>query len=196
MSAPASTASSPISPWISRFGRLLPAGAVLDLACGTGRHALWLASLSQNLSVLAVDRNPAALAEINAVGVATLQADLESGDNEALAQLFRPHRFSGVVVTNYLHRPLFPLILDSIAAQGVLLYETFAAGNEHFGKPANPDFLLQPGELLALLAADSDSRWHVLAYEDGFVEQPKAAMVQRICAIKQASGVASTRRIA
>lgn len=196
MSALTSPASNPVSPWISRFGRLIPAGAVLDLACGSGRHALWLASLSQNLSVLAVDRNPAALAEIDAVGVATRQVELESGDAEALAQLFRPHRFSGVVVTNYLHRPLFPLILDSIAAQGVLLYETFAAGNEHFGKPSNPDFLLQPGELLALLAADSASRWHVLAFEDGYVEQPKAAMVQRLCAIKQPGGVASARRVA
>lgn len=190
------TLNSVVSSWVSRFGRLIPSGAVLDLACGSGRHALWLASLSQNLSVLAVDRDAAALAVIDAVGVATLEAELESGDAAALAQLFRPHRFSGVVVTNYLHRPLFPLILDSIAAQGVLIYETFAAGNEHFGKPSNPDFLLQPGELPALLAADSASNWHVLAFEDGFVEQPRAAMVQRICAIKQAGGVASTRRIA
>lgn len=190
------TLNSVVSSWVSRFGRLIPSGAVLDLACGSGRHVLWLASLSQNLSVLAVDRDAAALAVIDAVGVATLEAELESGDAAALAQLFRPHRFSGVVVTNYLHRPLFPLILDSIAAQGVLIYETFAAGNEHFGKPSNPDFLLRPGELPALLAADSASNWHVLAFEDGFVEQPRAAMVQRICAIKQAGGVASTRRIA
>nr|WP_081992785.1 class I SAM-dependent methyltransferase [Collimonas arenae] len=187
--------SSPVSPWVSRFGGLIPAGTVLDLACGSGRHALWLASLGQDLNVLAVDRNPMALAEINAAGVTTRQVELEAGPSDALAQLFRPAQFSGVVVTNYLHRPLFPLILDSVAPQGVLLYETFAAGNEQFGKPSNPDFLLQPGELLSLLAADIVNSWHVLAFEDGFTEQPKPAMVQRICAIKQADGVASALRL-
>jgi SAM-dependent methyltransferase len=187
---------SPISPWVSRFGRLIPAGTVLDLACGSGRHASWLASLGHNLAVLAVDRNPAALAEIDTAGVVTRQVELENGPSDALDQLFQAQQFSGVVVTNYLHRPLLPLILDSVSAQGVLLYETFAAGNEQFGKPSNPDFLLQPGELLALLAADVASSWHVLAFEDGFVEQPQAAMVQRICAIRQAGSAASARRIA
>ncbi|WP_211461778.1 class I SAM-dependent methyltransferase [Collimonas silvisoli] len=183
-----------VSSWISRFGGLIPAGTVLDLACGNGRHAVWLAQ--RGLQVLAVDRNPELLAEIQAAGVTTRQIDLEGGPAEVLADLFHASRFSAVVVTNYLHRPLFPLILESVAKHGVLLYETFAAGNEQFGKPSNPDFLLQPGELLALLAADTASCWHVLAFEDGFIEAPKPAMVQRICAIKQAGGTVSALRIA
>lgn len=191
-----------ISPWISRFGGLIPisAGTVLDLACGNGRHALWLAQ--RGLQVLAVDRNPELLAEIDAAGIsaiATRQIELEAGPSDALAALFQAHRFSAVVVTNYLHRPLFPAILESVAQQGVLLYETFAAGNEQFGKPSNPDFLLQPGELLALLAADTASNWRVVAFEDGYVAEPKPAMLQRICAIKcaikQAGGAASSLRI-
>ncbi|MEO6918472.1 MAG: methyltransferase domain-containing protein [Collimonas sp.] len=191
-----------MSLWISRFGGLIPAGTVLDLACGSGRHALWLASLGLDLRVLAVDRNPAALAEIAAggvtgvSGVTTRQVELEAGPSAELEQLFRPRRFSGVVVTNYLHRPLFPLVLDSVAPKGVLLYETFAAGNEQFGKPSNPDFLLRPGELLSLLAADKAGSWHVLAFEDGYTEQPKPAMVQRICAIKQVGDMASALRLA
>ncbi len=190
-----------ISPWVGRFGGLIPAGTVLDLACGNGRHALWLAQ--RGVEVLAVDRNPELLAEIDAAGmadVATQQIELEAGPSDALAALFQIHRFSAVVVTNYLHRPLFPAILESVAMQGVLLYETFAAGNEQFGKPSNPDFLLRPGELLALLAADTAGNWRVLAFEDGFVDGPKQAMVQRICAIKcateQGSAAASSLRIA
>ncbi|WP_425514448.1 class I SAM-dependent methyltransferase [Collimonas antrihumi] len=180
-----------VSPWVSRFGGLIPAGTVLDLACGNGRHALWLAQ--RGLQVLAVDRNPELLAEIDAAGIsdiATRQIELEAGPSDALAALFQSRRFSAVVVTNYLHRPLFPAILESVAEQGVLLYETFAAGNAQFGKPSNPDFLLQPGELLDLLAADTantGSNWRVVAFEDGYVEGPKPAMVQRICAIKGAT---------
>lgn len=143
--------------------------------------------------MLAVDRNPALLAEIDAAGmidIATHQIELEAGASDALAALFQASRFSAVVVTNYLHRPLFPAILESVAERGVLLYETFAAGNEQFGKPSHPDFLLQPGELLALLAANAAataSNWRVVAFEDGYVEGPKPAMVQRICAIKCAN---------
>lgn len=185
---------SPVSPWVRRFGGLLPAGLVLDLACGNGRHAAWLAQ--RGLEVLAVDRNPELLAEITAPGVQTQQIDLETGPSEPLSSLFLPQRFSAVVVTNYLHRPLFPLILASVARQGVLLYETFAAGNEQFGKPSSPDFLLQPGELLALLAADAASSWRVLAFEDGYLAGPKPAMVQRICAVKQAGAGVSALRIA
>ncbi|AMP00598.1 tellurite resistance TehB family protein [Collimonas arenae] len=188
------TLTSAASPWVRRFGGLLPAGSkVLDLACGDGRHALWLAH--HGLDVLAVDRNPAPLAALAAAGLATRQIDLETGLSAALDELFLAGQFAGVVVTNYLHRPLFPLILRSIAEQGVLLYETFAIGNEQFGKPSNPDFLLAQGELPALLAADKASSWHVLAFEDGYVEQPKPAMVQRICAIKGGGGSVSTLRI-
>lgn len=115
-----------------------------------------------------------------AEGFMIQQVDLETGQAEAWP--FPPNRFAAIVVTNYLHRPLFPRILDSLAPNGVLLYETFAQGNEQFGKPSNPDFLLMPGELL------QHARFlRVIAFEDGYVEHPKPAMVQRICAIK-ASG--------
>ncbi|MFC5474284.1 class I SAM-dependent methyltransferase [Paraherbaspirillum soli] len=182
------------STWISRFSGLIPPGQVLDLACGGGRHAVLLAA--QGLDVLAVDRDPAALAGIGAPGISTQQIDLEAGSSDALDMLFQPQRFTAVVVTNYLHRALFPLILRSVAEQGVLLYETFAAGNAQFGKPSNPDFLLQPGELLSVLSADRADSWRVLAFEDGYVEQPKPAMVQRLCAVKGQDGAAASLRIA
>lgn len=172
----------PVSGWISRFAGLIPAGQVLDLACGGGRHSVLLAALGKD--VLAADRNPEVLAGIAARGISTCQIDLEAGDEVALAGLFQPQRFAGVVVTNYLHRPLVPRMLSSIADQGVLLYETFSAGNQQFGKPSNPDFLLAPGELLRWLAADVENAWRVLAFEDGYVGRPKPAMVQRLCAVK------------
>ena len=179
---PMTTTALPVSSWVRRFASAIPAGQVLDLACGEGRHSLFLATSGKNM--LAVDRNPDVLASIAATEIATCQIDLEAGDDRALADLFQPARFSGVVVTNYLHRPLVALMLDSIANEGILLYETFAEGNQQFGKPSNPDFLLKHGELLRWLAADSESVWHVVAFEEGFVERPKPAMIQRIFAIK------------
>jgi hypothetical protein len=136
--------------------------------------------------VLAVDRDTDALSELNADGITTLQCDLENGLNggEALWP-FDENRFAGIVVTNYLHRPLFPHIAASLKSNGVLIYETFAQGNEHFGKPTNPDFLVVTGELLQIAARFS---LHVIAYEDGYVRTPKPAMVQRICAVKGVSG--------
>ena len=172
----------PVSTWVRRFGAAVPPRQVIDLACGDGRHSTFLAGLGKN--VLAVDRNPGVLAEIAAKGIATQLIDLEAGEDLALATLFQPARFSGAVVTNYLHRPLVPLLLNSIADQGVLLYETFAEGNQQFGRPSNPDFLLTTGELLQWIAADTKSRWHVLAFEEGFVVRPKPAIIQRILAIK------------
>lgn len=147
---------------------------MLDLACGDGRHAKWLASRGHQ--VLAVDRDEGALAQAAAPGIDLMRLDLESPDFD---WPFASGRFAAIVVTNYLHRPLFPHILDSLANEGVLIYETFAAGNGRFGKPSNPDFLLQSGELLRLCGG-----LKVLAFEDGFVRQPKPAMVQRICAVK------------
>lgn len=176
----------PVAAWVRRFGASIPAAQVLDLACGDGRHSTFLNALGKN--VLAVDRNPDVLVAIAAKGITTQQIDLEAGDNVALASLFRPARFSGMVVTNYLHRPLVSLMLDSIADQGVLLYETFAEGNQQFGRPSNPDFLLEPKELLKWLASDPRNSWHVLAFEEGFVERPKPAMIQRIFAIKGTAG--------
>ena len=166
------------SVWVQRFAPLIPAGEVLDLACGTGRHSRLLADSGH--PVLAVDRSAESLAQAAGEGITTLRHDLES-TNEAARWPFAPGRFAGVVVTNYLFRPLLASIVDSLALNGVLIYETFAAGNAQFGKPSNPDFLLANGELLAL----AQSRGlRVLAYEDGYVDLPKPAMVQRLCAIK------------
>ncbi|MBA5639647.1 class I SAM-dependent methyltransferase [Duganella sp. LX20W] len=166
-----------ISSWVRRYAPLIPGGEVLDLACGSGRHARHLAALDH--AVIAVDRDPAALAAAAGPGIVTSEVDLEAED---AVWPFGPGRFAGIVVTNYLHRPLLASMVDSLAANGVLIYETFADGNAQFGKPSNPAFLLQAGELLEL-ARDHELR--VVAFEDGVVEAPKPAMVQRLCAVKQ-----------
>jgi len=165
------------SVWVQRFAPLVPGGEVLDLACGNGRHARYMAALGH--SVVAVDRAPEALQAAAGDGIVTSEIDLEQ---EGAAWAFGPARFAGIVVTNYLHRALIGDMLGSLAPNGVLIYETFADGNAAFGKPSNPDFLLQAGELLEL------ARQHglrVIAFEDGVVNSPKPAMVQRICAVKE-----------
>lgn len=166
----------PASPWLRRWAHLLPADArVLDLACGSGRHLRWLAGLGCRPT--GVDRDAGALAASQDLADAgraeLLQADLEGG-----AWPLAGRRFDAVVVTNYLWRPLWPHLLDALAPGGVLLYETFAAGNETVGRPARPDFLLQPGELLQRCAT-----LHVLAYEDGYLDDPPR-FVQRIAALR------------
>jgi len=163
---------------VARFAHLIPAGEVLDLACGGGRHARLLAALGH--SVLAVDRDPLALQKCAGPGIATRQIDLET---EGFAWPFERNRFAGIIVTNYLHRPLFADLLSSLASGGMLIYETFAEGNEQFGKPSNPAFLLRHGELLELARQGAEAL-HIIAFEDGYVNSPKAAMVQRICAMK------------
>jgi SAM-dependent methyltransferase len=165
-----------VSPWVRRYAPLIPGGEVLDLACGSGRHARHLAALEH--AVIAVDRDPAALAAAAGPGIVTSEVDLEAAD---AVWPFGPGRFAGIVVTNYLHRPLLAAMVDSLAPNGVLIYETFADGNAQFGKPSNPAFLLQAGELLDL-ARDHELR--VVAFEDGVVEAPNPAMVQRLCAVK------------
>ncbi len=173
------------SAWVRRFASLVPEGPVLDLASGGGRHARLFASLGH--PVLAVDRNPEALAACTSDRICTQLFDLEREHAELdPAWPLRPDRYAGVVVTNYLHRPLLPALMLSIAANGTLIYETFADGNGQFGKPSNPDFLLMPGELLALAARFPEFR--VLAFEEGYIDHPKPAMVQRICA-RRASAV-------
>ena len=157
------------SAWVERWASLIPRGRALDLACGGGRHARLLASLGHE--VLAVDREPHSIP-----GVRFLRADLEDGSPWPLAG----ERFQGVVVTNYLHRPLFPLIEAALAPGGVLIYETFMRGNERFGKPSNPAFLLAPGELWGAFAG-----LHVIAFEQGRVQDPKPAMIQRLCAARR-----------
>lgn len=166
--------SSAPSAWVARFAPLARPGEALDLACGNGRHARLLAG--QGLRVVALDRNPDAL--VNAAGpqIVTMEYDLEAAGSP---WPFEAGRFSAIVVTNYLHRPLFAQLAASLRPDGILIYETFAQGNELYGKPSNPAFLLAPGELLALAR---DGGLQVLAYEDGHVEHPHPAQVQRLCA--------------
>ena len=164
------------SAWIVRWEALLTAGPVLDVACGGGRHARWFASRGREVD--AVDRDAAAIEALNDVSrVRALCADVENGPWP-----FARARYAAVVVANYLHRPLFPALLDALAPGGVLLYETFAVGNERYGKPSNPDFLLRPGELLEVVRG----KLRVAAYEDLYVERPKPALIQRICAVAPA----------
>ena len=163
--------------WIERFAGLVPqGGAVLDLAAGGGRHAKLF--LARGHPVLAVDRDIAELQRLSHPGLTVLQADLE-----AAPWPFGGHRFAGVVVTHYLHRPLLPLLVEAVAEDGALLYETFADGNAEFGRPRNPDFLLRPGELLEAVRG----RLAVVAYEHGRVERPRTAVIQRIAAVRDPS---------
>ena len=167
---------SSVSPWVQRWAGIVPAGEVLDLACGGGRHARHFAALGH--PVLALDRDADALEDAAGQGITTCQFDLESG---IAPWPFASQGFAGIVVTNYLHRPLFGQLADSLADDGVLIYETFAQGNELLGKPSNPDFLLAEGELLSFAVAHG---LRVLAFEQGYTEEPKPAMVQRLCACK------------
>jgi SAM-dependent methyltransferase len=173
-SRPHATAS-PASAWVVRFAPLVAAGGrVLDLACGYGRHARFLAA--RGADVLAVDRDAAALATLKgAARIATRALDLEAGGWPLPGE-----RFDAIVVVNYLHRPLFPSLLAALAEDGVLIYETFARGNEAYGRPSNPDFLLEPGELLQLAARSLT----VVAFEQGVVSTPEpGAVVQRLVAV-------------
>jgi SAM-dependent methyltransferase len=165
------------SVWVQRYAPLVPGGEVLDLACGSGRHSRYMQALGH--FVVAVDRDPQALAAAAGDGIVTSEIDLEG---EGAAWPFGPARFAGIVVTNYLHRPLIIDMLGSLAPNGVLIYETFADGNAAFGKPSNPDFLLKSGELLDIARQNG---LRVIAFEDGVVNTPKPAMVQRICAVKE-----------
>jgi SAM-dependent methyltransferase len=169
----------PPSVWVERWARLIAPGAeVLDLACGEGRHARLLAARGHRVTALDRDREAlAALADL--AGIEPLRADLEDGSPWPLAG----RRFGGIVVTNYLHRPLFRNLIDALAPQGVLIYETFMSGNERFGKPSNPQFLLRPGELLEAFGAALG----VVAFEQGVVARPKPAALQRLCALRGAA---------
>jgi SAM-dependent methyltransferase len=164
------------APWILRFAPLVPAGAaVLDLACGRGRHTRLF--LARGHPVTAVDRDLSGLEDIaGQPHLELVQADLEEGSPWPLPG----RRFGAVVVVNYLWRPLFPQILESVAADGILLYETFAAGNEAYGHPTSPDFLLAPGELIEAVQA----QLRIAAYEHGYLGQPRPAIKQRICAVR------------
>ncbi len=164
------------SAWVSRFLPLVcKAGRVLDLACGGGRHAKLAAGLGHQ--VTALDRNRDALAGLAGLhGVTVIEHDLEA---DGAIWPFDAGTFDGIVVTNYLHRPLMADILAALAPGGVLIYETFAAGNETYGKPSRPDFLLQPGELLEVC-----KNLTIVAFEQGRETAPTDSVRQRICTVR------------
>lgn len=160
------------SGWIQRFApRVRAGGTVLDVAAGAGRHTAPF--LERGHAVTAIDRDVTRLPP--RPGLTVVAADLEGGAPWPLPG----GRFDAVVVTNYLWRPLFPALLAALAPGGLLLYETFADGNERFGRPSNPDFLLRAGELLEVVRG----RLVVVAYEHGPVALPRPAVVQRIAAV-------------
>ena len=163
------------SDWVRRFAPLIPeAGHILDLAAGAGRHTRFLHDRGH--PVTAVDRDASDLGDLSDLpDMEIIEADLEDGSPWPLAG----RAFSGIVVTNYLHRPLFPAILAALEPGGVLLYETFALGNERHGRPSNPDHLLRPGELLDAVCG----RLQVVAYEHGRTDRPRPAVIQRLCAV-------------
>ena len=159
------------SAWVIRWAAHRVAGSsALDVACGNGRHTRWLAA--RGYQVTALDRDPNCAHALEGLpNIRFIAADLEA-DGWPLADA----QFDAILVTNYLHRPLFPALKSALGPGGLLIYETFAVGNAAFGKPSNPDYLLRPCELLDSFGTDM----RVLAFEDGFIAQPKPAMVQRI----------------
>ena len=174
------------SAWVQRWSHLVPAGGtVLDVACGHGRHMAWFAARGH--AVTGVDRSPEAIGAARQWGEAVL-ADIENAPWPLVqappdtpdapgAPRPQPRTFDAVIVTNYLWRPLLPNLAQSLAPGGLLIYETFAAGNETVGKPSRPDFLLQPGELLRAF-----SHLRIVAFEEGFIDAP-ARFVQRMAAV-------------
>jgi len=181
--APAHTSPTP-SAWVRRWSHLVPAqGRVLDVACGHGRHAWWFHQLNHPLTL--VDRSQEAIESIAipANACEAVVADIENGPWP-----FAGRQFDAVVVTNYLWRPLLPTLLASLAPGGVLIYETFAQGNETVGKPSRPDFLLRHGELLEVCR-----NLRVVAFEDGYQDAP-ARFIQRIAAVRETTPAAAAPR--
>ncbi|HVC48767.1 MAG TPA: class I SAM-dependent methyltransferase [Burkholderiales bacterium] len=163
------------SDWVKRWASYIPRKAkVLDLACGSGRHSRYLARLGHEVTAVDLDISRISSAVIQ--NVIPLKLDIE---HELWP--FALNEFSGIVVTNYLYRPVFSNLIKSLAIGGVLIYETFSHGNEQYGNPKRPEYLLLPGELLEIV----EGKLHVLGYEDGYVNKPRPACVQRICARKE-----------
>ena len=174
----------PPSPWVRRFAPLVVGGGdVLDVACGTGRHARLF--LERGHPVVGVDRYNAGIVDLlGRPDFEFVDANLENGAPWPLGD----RKFAAVVVTNYLYRPLFPALVGALAPRGVLVYETFAEGNERFGRPSNPDYLLRSGELLAAV----EGHLQVIDYEHGEVTTPRPAVVQRIAAVNDHSAARGT----
>lgn len=165
-----------VSPWVARFADLVPAGGtVLDVAAGAGRHTRFFAARGHR--VTAVDRDVARLADLAAT-VEIVEADLEGDERAPGSWPFAGRTFAAVVVTNYLHRPLLPALLLAVAPGGVLLYETFGRGQERYGRPRNPDHLLQPGELLEAVRGTLE----VVGYEHLDLTTPTPVVLQHIAA--------------
>jgi len=180
MTPPPSHAPASPSPWIARWAHLIASGgSVLDVAAGSGRHTIWLSARGH--VVTAVDRDAAAMAPLAGIGEVVV-ADIEAGPWPLSGR-----RFDAVVITNYLWRPLLPTLIASLAEGGVLLYETFAAGNETVGRPSRPEFLLATGELLAVATG-----LRIVAYEDGFLIHPDRH-VQRLAAVREPAGAVARR---
>ena len=164
------------SPWVERLAPLIrPGGLVLDVAAGTGRHVRLL--LDCGFAVRAVDCDTSALLPLVGPSCEVIETDLESGADWPLGG-----GYDGIIVTNYLHRPLLPAIGQALAPGGVVIYETFGVGNERFGRPQNPEFLLWPAELLSAFAALT-----IVVFEQGLVTEPRPAVIQRIAALAGAS---------
>lgn len=165
------------SAWVERFAGLVPPGGdVLDVACGKGRHTRLF--LARGHPVVALDIDLAGIADLAGhARLETLEVDLEDGRPFVYAR----RRFAAVVVTNYLHRPLLPALVAAVRPGGVLIYETFARGQERLGRPRTPEYLLEPGELLEAVRG----RLRVIAYEDLIVDDPRPAAVERICALRE-----------
>ncbi len=175
----------PVSPWVRRWSaRVGPGATVLDVACGSGRHLRWFAA--QGCRVTGVDRDAFAVEALRPLGEIVV-ADLEAGPWPLAGR-----RFDAVVVTRYLWRPLLPVLVESVAAGGLLLYETFGLDQRTIGRPSNPDFLLRPGELLGATAP-----LRTLAFEDGYESASAgsaARFTQRIVAVRDRPGEATLTR--
>ncbi|MET0411308.1 MAG: class I SAM-dependent methyltransferase [Polyangiaceae bacterium] len=179
-SAPGGSAASQPSDWLLRFAHLIePGGVVADVACGAGRHARWL--LEQGFAVVAFDRDLSRL-ELVHPRLQRREVDLES----VAGFSFGAEAYDAVLVTNYLWRPLFPALLAAVKADGVFLYETFAREHAALGSPRNPDFLLEPGELLARVGPGQ----RIVAYEHGYLAAPRPRVVQRIASVGAARDLA------
>lgn len=168
----------PPSDWLMKHAAYIKSGGhVLDVAAGKGRNSRWLAQ--HGFRVEAVDKNSEALGSMKGVDNITLKiADIENKAWPYVGQ-----QFDAIVVCRYMHRPLFSALYESLAPDGALIYETFMQGHEAYGRPSNPDFLLRPGELLEVFHHQLD----VVAFEEGYQEIPKPAMMQRICAIRDSA---------